>query len=139
MYNIDIVFDYMSDQDKSDLLFVPGVPTNPELNSEIKEVIDVIAPVDAVTGNRENPITKLLSGSVSLLEKERILATLQQIPSSSRNDMSDEDLAALLPSRYHNTLTDFDFVGMKYQEFIDGVNAAQPIDNTPVDNGSQSE
>lgn len=129
MYNIDIVFDYMSDQDKSDLLFVPGVPNNPELNLEIKEVIDVIAPVDAVTGNRENPITKLLSGSVSLLEKERILATLQQVPSSSRNDMSDEDLAALLPSRYHNTLTDFDFVGMKYQEFIDGVNAAQPVDN----------
>lgn len=132
MYNIDIVFDYMSDQDRSDLLFVPGVPNNPELNSEIKEVIDVIAPVDAVTGNRENPITKLLSGSVSLLEKERILATLQQVPSSSRNDMSDEDLAALLPSRYHNTLTDFDFVGMKYQEFIDGVNAAQPVDN-PTD------
>ncbi len=130
MYNLDIVFHYMSDQDKSDLLFVPGTPNNPELNSEIKEVIDVISPVDAVTGNRENPITKLLSGSVSMLEKERILATLQQIPTSSRNDMSDEDLVALLPSRYHNTLTDFDFVGMKYQEFIDGVNASQPVDNS---------
>ena len=71
-----------------------------------------------------------MSGSVSLLEKERILSTLQQIPSSSRNDMSDEDLVALLPSRYHNTLTDFDFVGMKYQDFIDGVNASQPADNS---------
>ena len=91
-------------------------PELPSLNSEISEIIDVIAPVDAVTGNRENPVTKLLSGSIS-----------------------DEDLAALLPSRYHNTLTDFDFVGMKYQEFIDGVNAAQPVDNTPIDNGSQSE
>lgn len=118
----------MSDRDKSDLLSLPGTPNNPELNMEIKEVIDVISPVDAVTGNRENPITKLLSGSVSLLEKERILSTLQEIPSSSRNDMSDEDLVALLPSRYHNTLTDFDFVGMKYQEFIDGVNASQPVD-----------
>ena len=130
MYNLDIVFHYMSDRDKSDLLFVPSTPNNPELNSEIKEVIDVISPVDAVTGNRENPITKLLSGSVSFLEKERILATLQQIPSSSRNDMSDEDLVALLPSRYHNTLTDYDFVGMKYKEFIDGVNDAQPVDNS---------
>lgn len=130
MSYLDIVFGYMSDRDKADLLFVPGTPINPELNSEIKEVIDVIAPVDAVTGNRENPITKLLSGSVSLLEKERILSTLQQIPSSSRNDMSDEDLVALLPSRYHNTLTDFDFVGMKYQDFIDGVNASQPADNS---------
>ena len=120
----------MSDRDKSDLLFVPGTPNNPELNSEIKEVLDVISPVDAVTGNREHPITKLLSGSVSMLEKERILSTLQQIPTSSRNDMSDEDLVALLPSRYHNTLTDFDFVGMKYQEFIDGVNASQPVDNS---------
>ena len=125
---LNIVFGYMSERDKSDLLFVPGTPNNPELNSEIKEVIDVISPVDAVTGNRENPITKLLSGSVSMLEKERILSTLQQIPSSSRNDMSDEDLVALLPSRYHNTLTDYDFVGMKYKEFIDGVNDAQPVD-----------
>lgn len=130
MSYLDIVFGYMSDRDKADLLFVPGTPNNLELNSEIKEVIDVIAPVDAVTGNRDNPITKLLSGSVSLLEKERILSTLQQIPSSSRNDMSDEDLVALLPSRYHNTLTDFDFVGMKYQDFIDGVNASQPADNS---------
>ena len=129
MNNLDIVFSYMSDRDKSDLLSLPGTPDNPELNTEIKEVIDVISPVDAFTGNRENPITKLLSGSVSLLEKERILSTLQEIPSSSRNDMSDEDLVALLPSRYHNTLTDFDFVGMKYQEFIDGVNASQPVDN----------
>ncbi len=129
---LNIVFGYMSERDKSDLLFVPGTPNNPELNSEIKEVIDVISPVDAVTGNRENPITKLLSGSVSMLEKERILSTLQQIPSSSRNDMSDEDLVALLPSRYHNTLTDYDFVGMKYKEFIDGVNDAQPVDN-PTD------
>lgn len=129
---LNIVFGYMSERDKSDLLFVPGTPNNPELNSEIKEVIDVISPVDAVTGNRENPITKLLSGSVSILEKERILSTLQQIPSSSRNDMSDEDLVALLPSRYHNTLTDYDFVGMKYKEFIDGVNDAQPVDN-PTD------
>lgn len=132
MINLDIVFGYMSERDKSDLLFVPGTPNNPELNSEIKEVIDVISPVDAVTGNRENPITKLLSGSVSMLEKERILSTLQQIPSSSRNDMSDEDLVALLPSRYHNTLTDYDFVGMKYKEFIDGVNDAQPVDNPTV-------
>lgn len=130
MNKLDIVFSYLSDRDKSDLLFLPGTPYNPELNTEIKEVIDVISPVDAVTGNRENPITKLLSGSVSLLEKERILATLQEIPSSSRNDMSDEDLVALLPSRYHNTLTDFDFVGMKYQEFIEGVNASQPVDNS---------
>ena len=129
MNKLDIVFSYLSDRDKSDLLSLPGTPNNPELNTEIKEVIDVISPVDAVTGNRENPITKLLSGSVSLLEKERILSTLQEIPSSSRNDMSDEDLVALLPSRYHNTLTDFDFVGMKYQEFIEGVNASQPVDN----------
>lgn len=130
MNNLGPVFYYMSERDKLDLLFLPGTPSNPELNSDIKEVIDVISPVDAVTGNRENPITKLLSGSVSMLEKERILATLQQIPTSSRNDMSDEDLVALLPSRYHNTLTDYDFVGMKYKEFIDGVNDAQPVDNS---------
>lgn len=105
-------------------------PALPSLNSEISEIIDVVAPVDAVTGNRENPITKLLSGSITLLEKERILSMMQQIPSSSRNDMSDDDLVALLPSRYHNTLTDFDFVGMKYQEFIDGVNAAESVDNS---------
>lgn len=130
-----IMFGYMSDADIADLKKTAGCPTLPELNSEIKEIIDVIAPVDAVTGNIENPVTKLLSGSVSLLEKERILSYMTKIPSSGRNDVSDEDLAAVLPSRYHSTLTDMDFVGMKIGEFIDGVNAAKPVD-TPPDAGS---
>ena len=127
-----IMFGYMSDSDIADLKKVAGRPTLPELNSEIKEIIDVVAPVDAVTGNIENPVTKLLSGSVSVLEKERILSYMQKIPSTGRNDVSDADLAAILPSRYHSTLTDMDFVGMKIGEFIDGVNAAQTVD-TPTD------
>ena len=129
-----IFFGYMSDSDIVDLKKVAGRPTLPELNSEIKEIIDVVAPVDALTGNIENPVTKLLSGSVSLLEKERILAYMQKIPSTGRNDVSDADLAAILPSRYHSTLTDMDFVGMKIGEFIDSVNAAQTVDtSTDVD------
>ena len=125
-----VIFGYMSDSDIVDLKKVAGRPSLPELNSEIKEIIDVVAPVDALTGNIENPVTKLLSGSVSVLEKERILAYMQKIPSTGRNDVSDEDLAAVLPSRYHSTLTDMDFVGMKIGEFIDGVNAAQHVDNS---------
>ena len=125
-----VIFGYMSDSDIVDLKKVAGRPSLPELNSEIKEIIDVVAPVDALTGNIENPVTKLLSGSVSVLEKERILAYMQKVPSTGRNDVSDEDLAAVLPSRYHSTLTDMDFVGMKIGEFIDGVNAAQPVDNS---------
>lgn len=128
MDRIDIIFSYMSDEQRARLVEPSGVPNNPCLNHEIKEIIDVVAPIDAVTGNRENPITKLLSGSVTLAEKERIMSMLQEIPATSRNDVSDDDLAALLPSRYHNTLTDWDFVGMKYQEFMDGVANAAPVD-----------
>ena len=133
MDRIDVVFYYMTDDQRSRLLVSSGSPSNPSLNDEIKDIIDVVAPVDSVTGNRENPITKLLSGSVTMVEKERILSMLQEIPVTSRNDVSDEDLAALLPSRYHNTLTDWDFVGMKYQEFMQGVQDAPPVDAPPVD------
>lgn len=131
MDRIEVIFSYMSDDQRDKLLAIPAKPSNPCLNHEIREIIDVVAPIDAVTGNRENPITKLLSGSVTLAEKERIMSMLQEIPATSRNDVSDEDLAALLPSRYHNTLTDWDFVGMKYQEFMDGVNQAQPVEHAP--------
>lgn len=131
MDRIEVVFSYLTDDQRDKLLVIPAKPSNPCLNHEIREIIDVVAPIDAVTGNRENPITKLLSGSVTLAEKERIMSMLQEIPAISRNDVSDEDLAALLPSRYHNTLTDWDFVGMKYQEFMDGVNQADPVDPSP--------
>ena len=130
MDRIEVVFSYMTDDQRVKLLAIPSKPSNPCLNHEIREIIDVVAPIDAVTGNRENPITKLLSGSVTLAEKERIMSMLQEIPVTSRNDVSDEDLAALLPSRYHNTLTDWDFVGMKYQEFMDGVNHAEPVEHS---------
>ena len=131
MERIDVIFSYMSEDQRISLQKTSSTPINSALNAEIMEIIDVVSPVDSVTGNRENPVTKLLSGSVTLAEKERIMSMLHEIPATSRNDVSDEDLAALLPSRYHNTLTDWDFVGMKYQEFIDGVNQAQPVEPAP--------
>ena len=67
MDKFKVMFGYMSDSDIADIKKNAGRPSLPELNSEIKEIIDVVAPVDAITGNIENPVTKLLSGSVSVL------------------------------------------------------------------------
>lgn len=67
-------------------------------------------PVNPVTGNPDNMIDKLITPGVSELEKQRILSFMQRMPKSKRNNLSDDDLIAMLPSRYNSTLTDLDKV-----------------------------
>lgn len=67
-------------------------------------------PVDPVTGNPDNMVDKLLSPDVSSMEKERILSFMQKMPASKRNNLSDQELMDMLPSRYNSTLTDIDKV-----------------------------
>lgn len=55
-------------------------------------------------------VDKLISPGVSDLEKQRILSFMQKMPKSKRNNLSDDDLIAMLPSRYNSTLTDLDKV-----------------------------
>lgn len=113
----------------------------PVLNSEIQEIIDVVAPVNPLTGTRENDVSMLLSQNISSIEKQAILARMQQIPPSERHNLSDEDLLDMLPSRYNSTLVDVDAVRQYFEENILPVSdSGEPIEPTdpivPPDSGS---
>lgn len=87
----------------------------PMLNREIAELQDVLFPVDPTTGTFENPVTKLLDGNLSALERDKIMSQLQAMPASKRHNLSDDDLINMLPSRYNSTLTDMDAVRDFYE------------------------
>ena len=130
---LNVIFPYLSDSEIEVCKVVP--PRNsdlPNLNSEIMELEDVLFVVDPVTGHPENPVSKLLSGNLSVFERDKILATLQPMPSSKRHNLSDEDLINMLPSRYNSTLTDMDAV----RDFFEN-NILNEIDEQDVDQGDQ--
>nr|DAS32955.1 MAG TPA: hypothetical protein [Microviridae sp.] len=103
----------------------------PVLNSEVQEIIDIVAPVNPITGTRENDVSMLLSQGISSIEKKAILARMQQVPPSQRHDLSDEDLLDMLPSRYNSTLVDADAVR---QYFEDNILSSEPVESVePVE------
>lgn len=82
----------------------------PKLNAEIESIIDSVAPISEVTGNRVNDVDRLLDPNVSPMEKEAVLSRMQRVPMESRKNVPDNDLIRTVPSRYNSTLTDVDKV-----------------------------
>lgn len=108
--DIDVFMPNLTQEQKSVALRVPQLPQNPSLSEDINKLSDVLFPVDPVTGNPDNMVDKLLSPDVSSMEKERILSFMQKMPASKRNNLSDQELMDMLPSRYNSTFTDIDKV-----------------------------
>ena len=108
--DIDVFMSNLSQEQKSVALQVSAKPNNPSLCDDINKLADVLFPVDPVSGNPDNMVDKLISPNVSSMEKERILSFMQKIPASKRNNLSDNELMEMLPSRYNTTLTDIDKV-----------------------------
>ena len=67
---------------------------------------DVICPVDETTGHRTSRLTKVMDPTISPLEKERLMSTLQRMSTPTRTRLSDQDLMALTPSRYNTAMVD---------------------------------
>lgn len=112
----------------------------PVLNSEIQEIIDIVAPVNPITGIRENDVSMLLSQGISSIEKQAILSRMQQIPPSQRHDLSDDELLDMLPSRYNSTLVDADAVRQYFEENILPVpDSGEPIESTEPTDPSPTE
>ena len=112
----------------------------PVLNSEIQEIIDIVAPVNPITGTRENDVSMLLSQNISSIEKQAILSRMQQVPPSQRHNLSDEDLLDMLPSRYNSTLVDADAVRQYFEENIlpdsdsgEPIEPIEPTDPSPTE------
>lgn len=108
--DIDVFLPNLTHEQKIVALQVPALPDNPSLCEEINKIADAIFPIDPVTGNPDNMVDKLISPNVSSMEKERILSFMQKMPASKRNNLSDQELMDMLPSRYNSTLTDIDKV-----------------------------
>lgn len=108
--DIDVYLPNLSQEQKIVALQVNQPPKNPSLCEDINKLADALFPVDPVTGNPDNMVDKLLSPNVSTMEKERILSFMQKMPASKRNNLSDQELMNMLPSRYNSTLTDIDKV-----------------------------
>lgn len=112
----------------------------PVLNSEIQEIIDVVAPVNPITGTRENDVSMLLSQNISSIEKQAILSRMSQVPPSQRHNLSDEDLLDMLPSRYNSTLVDADAVRQYFEDNILPVSdSGEPIEPTEPTDPSPTE
>lgn len=82
----------------------------PKLNAEIESIIDSVAPISEVTGNRVNDVDRLMDPSVSPMEKEAVLSRMQRVPMEPRKNVPDKDLVRTVSSRYNSTLTDVDKV-----------------------------
>ncbi len=108
--DVDVFFPYFNDTQKVICVAESVKPNNPSLCQDINKLSDSLFPVNPVTGNPDNMIDKLITPGVSELEKQRILSFMQRMPKSKRNNLSDADLIAMLPSRYNSTLTDLDKV-----------------------------
>lgn len=112
----------------------------PVLNSEIQEIIDIVAPVNPVTRTRENDVSMLLSQNISSIEKQAILSRMQQVPPSQRHNLSDDDLLDMLPSRYNSTLVDADAVRQYFEENILPVSdSGEPVEPTEPTEPSPTE
>lgn len=108
--DVDVFFPHFTDSQKVVCVAQSQKPNNPSLCEEINKLSTSLFPVNPVTGNPDNMIDKLITPGVSELEKQRILSFMQRMPKSKRNNLSDDDLIAMLPSRYNSTLTDLDKV-----------------------------
>lgn len=113
--------------------------SNPILNSEIIQIIDVVAPINPVTGNRENDVSMLLSQNISSIEKQAILSRMSQIPPSQRHDLSDAELLDMLPSRYNSTFVDADAVRQYFKDNILSSDSGDIVETTASSDPNQAD
>lgn len=111
--------------------------SHPILNGEIIEIIDIVAPINPVTGNRENDVSMLLSQNISSIEKQAILSRMSQIPPSQRHDLSDAELLDMLPSRYNSTFVDADAVRQYFNDNILSSDSGETIETSASSDPNQ--
>lgn len=113
--------------------------SHPILNDEIREIIDIVAPLNPVTGNRENDVSMLLSQNISSIEKQAILSRMNQIPPSQRHDLSDAELLDMLPSRYNSTFVDADAVRQYFNDNILSSDSGELIETSVSSDPNQTD
>ncbi|WP_448908402.1 hypothetical protein [Hoylesella shahii] len=113
--------------------------SHPILNGEITEIIDIVAPKNPITGNRENDVSMLLSQNISSIEKQAILSRMSQIPPSQRHDLSDAELLDMLPSRYNSTFVDVDAVRQYFKDNILSSDSGDTVETSASSDPNQAD
>lgn len=113
--------------------------SHPILNGEITEIIDIVAPINPITGNRENDVSMLLSQNISSIEKQAILSRMSQIPPSQRHDLSDAELLDMLPSRYNSTFVDVDAVRQYFKDNILSSDSGETVETSASSDPNQTD
>ena len=91
---------------------------------------DTLCPINPITGHRDSMLSRLFSGNVSDTEKQLILSQLVTLKGvNSPRDLSDEDLIALIPSRYMSDPVEME----RYRALVDelrnvGEEPVEPVD-----------
>ena len=118
------------------LPLVTGVISNNDediLSPIDKDEMNVLCPVDIVTGLRSQPLTRILDPNTSDSERNALLSTLQKIPSSSDN-VDDETKMMFVKLRSCQTASELASFRSSIQQWLDAhPDDARPVDTPPVD------
>ena len=119
--------------------YVNGVPNG--VVTADTTVIEQLCPINAVTGFRDNDLVRLFSDDVSKQEKDFILSNLSvHFGKGTPKDLSDEEIMALIPSRYAGDAVEME----KYKSLVDElikdyedrnkpIEPVEPIEPTPTE------
>ena len=111
---------------------VCDMPTDSVLGDE-SHLYDTLCPINPLTGHRDSMLSRLFSGNVSDTEKQLILSQLATLKGvNSPRDLSDEDLIALIPSRYMSDPVEME----RYRAVVDELRNSveepiEPVEPTP--------
>ena len=94
--------------------FVNGTPNS--VVTADTSVIELLCPINPVTGFRDNDLVRLFSEDVSKQEKDLILSNLSvHFGKGTPKDLSDDEIMALIPSRYAGDAVEM----AKYKSLVD--------------------
>lgn len=108
--------------------FVNGTPNS--VVTADTTVIEQLCPINPVTGFRDNDLVRLFSEDVSKQEKDFILSNLSvHFGKGTPKDLTDEEIMALIPSRYAGDAVEM----AKYKSLVDELIKDYEDRNLPIE------
>lgn len=96
--------------------------------------VDILMPINPVTGHRDGDLSRLFDPMVSTSEKELIISSLKELKASnSSKDLTDEDIIQMIPSRYMSDPVEINRYLDELKEIRDSLLTPSDPDPTPTD------
>jgi len=108
--------------------FVNGTPNS--VVTADTTIIEQLCPINPVTGFRDNDLVRLFCDDVSKQEKDLILSNLSvHFGKGTPKDLSDDEIMALIPSRYAGDAVEI----AKYKSLVDELIKDYEDRNLPIE------